>query len=271
MFDTVIAVVGNVLTMPEWRRLERTGALVANFRLASTSRRYDRAGNRWLDGDSLRLRVTCWRRLAEGVAASVKVGDPVIVTGRLYTREWTADDGQRRTSYELEAVAVGHDLARGIGVFKRGRHSVSTSEVVDADADVRVAGEPSEAMPELNERSAALVSAEFDDDDDFRERVMDLDESGPGFDAPAATDVEDPFADLGSVLSAVGADIAGVEALIDEPPAAGPAEAIGPAEAAGRAEAAGAMAEPVGSGSPEPGGGEGSRGRRGRGRVPANV
>jgi single-strand DNA-binding protein len=260
MFDTVIAVVGNVLTMPEWRRLERTSALVANFKVASTSRRFDRTNNRWIDGDSLRVRVTCWRRLAEGVVASVKVGDPVIVTGRLYTREWSTENGERRTSYELEAVSVGHDLARGIGSFKRGRHSVSTSEVSDADADARVAGERSEVVPELNERSAALASAEFDDDDPFH-RAAEFDESGgPGFGAPGATDVDDPFAELGPVLSdALGAGSIGIDDLVVD---AGPGEA--------GADLPGGVAG-VGGGVAGAGAGEGARGRRGRGRVPANA
>jgi single-stranded DNA-binding protein len=43
------------------------------------------------------VRVNCWRRLAEGVVASIKVGDPVVVHGRLYTGSGRRKDGQRRT------------------------------------------------------------------------------------------------------------------------------------------------------------------------------
>ena len=84
--------------------------------MASTARRLDRANGDWVDGNSLRVRVNCWRRLAEGVASSVMVGDPVVVVGRLYTRDWIDEDGQRRVMYEMEAVAVGHDLS-GAGQF----------------------------------------------------------------------------------------------------------------------------------------------------------
>jgi single-strand DNA-binding protein len=77
MFDTYVTVVGNVLTAPEWRRTATTGTLVTNFKVASTARRLDRENNRWIDGNSLRVRVTCWRRLAEGVASSVMTGDPI--------------------------------------------------------------------------------------------------------------------------------------------------------------------------------------------------
>jgi len=118
VFETNLVIVGNVLTAPEWRRTAK-GTLVTHFRVASTARRLDRETGRWADGDSLRVRVTCWRRLAEGVASSVMVGDPVIVTGRMYTRDWVADDGTRRASYELDAIAAvvigGTSLSGGVG------------------------------------------------------------------------------------------------------------------------------------------------------------
>jgi single-strand DNA-binding protein len=203
MYDTNIVVVGNALTVPEWRRFERTNALVANFKIASTSRRYDKSNSRWTDGDSLRLRVTCWRRLAEGVVASVKVGDPVVVTGRLYTREWTTEDGQRRTAYELEAVSVGHDLARGVGAFRRGRINLNTTVVEDAETDKHVNGEPTEAAPEENRRSEALAA-------NLGAGInAGLDEEGiptVGFDGPVNREPIGSIADLGTVLTSELAD-----------------------------------------------------------------
>ncbi|MEU8081468.1 single-stranded DNA-binding protein [Catellatospora citrea] len=149
MFDTNITIVGNVLTAPEWRRTSQSGQLVANFKVASTARRLDRANNRWVDGNSLRVRVNCWRRLAEGVASSVMVGDPVVVVGRLYTRDWIDEDGQRRVMYELEAAAVGHDLSRGRGRFARTKPGTSTSAVEDGTGESRVGGEETEAAPDM--------------------------------------------------------------------------------------------------------------------------
>ncbi|GAA1415107.1 single-stranded DNA-binding protein [Catellatospora coxensis] len=149
MFDTNITIVGNVLTAPEWRRTSQSGQLVANFKVASTARRLDRANNRWVDGNSLRVRVNCWRRLAEGVASSVMVGDPVVVVGRLYTRDWIDEDGQRRVMYELEAAAVGHDLSRGRGKFARTKLSTATSALEDGTGESRVGGEETEAAPDM--------------------------------------------------------------------------------------------------------------------------
>lgn len=167
MFDTYVTIVGNVLTAPEWRRTTQSGTLVANFKVASTARRLDRESGRWVDGNSLRVRVNCWRKLAEGVAASVMVGDPVVVAGRLYTRDWIDDAGNQRTLYEMEAVTVGHDLARGRGRFLRNRPSPATSSVEDAEAERRVHGVPTEPVPG-DEVPVPVDDRPLDDDLDLR-------------------------------------------------------------------------------------------------------
>ncbi|GAB2935494.1 single-stranded DNA-binding protein [Micromonospora polyrhachis] len=164
MFDTYVTVVGNVLTAPEWRRTTQSGTLVANFKVASTARRLDRESGRWVDGNSLRVRVNCWRKLAEGVASSIMVGDPVVVAGRLYTRDWVDDAGNHRTLYELEAVAVGHDLSRGRGKFQRNRPSMTTSSIEDEEAEARVHGEIAELVAE-DEAPTRPDDRPFDDDD----------------------------------------------------------------------------------------------------------
>ncbi|PWU59881.1 single-stranded DNA-binding protein, partial [Micromonospora globispora] len=199
MFDTYVTIVGNVLTPPEWRRTTQSNTLVANFKVASTARRLDRDSGRWVDGNSLRVRVNCWRKLAEGVAASVMVGDPVVVAGRLYTRDWTDDAGNHRTLYELEAVTVGHDLSRGRSRFLRNRPSMTTSTVEDAEAEHRVHGEATEPVP------AAQAPASPDDrpfDDEFELPSFTAraghEPPGDGFDAPSGSgfdEVTDPFDD----------------------------------------------------------------------------
>jgi single-strand DNA-binding protein len=66
------------------------------------------------------------------VASSVSVGDPVIVHGRIDTRDWKTEQGEPRMSYEVDAYAVGHDLARGRAVFTKGR---GDGALVVEDAD----------------------------------------------------------------------------------------------------------------------------------------
>jgi single-strand DNA-binding protein len=147
MYDTYVTIVGNVLTAPEWRRTKNTGSLVAHFKVASTARRLDRESGQWVDGNSLRVRVNCWRRLAEGVGNSLITGDPVIVVGRLYTRDWLDENENRRIGYELEAVAVGHDLSRGQSRFVRNRPAMSTSAVEDERDEHRIGGEQTHPVP----------------------------------------------------------------------------------------------------------------------------
>src|SRR5262245_8864045 len=156
MFDTHVTIVGNVLTKPEWRRVEKSGQLVATFRVASTARRYDKENNRWTNGNSLRVRVSCWRHLAEGVSKCLLVGDPVIVAGRLYTRDWKTKEDEKRTSYELEASAIGHDLTRGMGQFTR-RKPTGTVAVEDEQSENYVGGEYSESVAELNATTLAAT------------------------------------------------------------------------------------------------------------------
>ena len=49
--ETVITVVGNLVDDPELR-FTPSGSAVAKFRIASTSRTFDRQANEWKDGDS---------------------------------------------------------------------------------------------------------------------------------------------------------------------------------------------------------------------------
>ncbi|SCL39027.1 single-strand DNA-binding protein [Micromonospora rhizosphaerae] len=255
MFDTYVTIVGNVLTAPEWRRTTQSNTLVANFKVASTARRLDRDSGRWVDGNSLRVRVNCWRKLAEGVAASVMVGDPVIVAGRLYTRDWTDDAGNHRTLYELEAVAVGHDLSRGRGRFLRNRPSMTTSTVEDADAGSRVHGEATEPVPPA-QAPASLDDRPFEDEFELPEFTgpragHGLPGGGSDFDGPSGSGLGEPADPFDERAEAGGDD---EEDADDLSPVPGEAETPGELDPGVDDDATGVT--PAG------------RGRRGRGRTP---
>jgi single-strand DNA-binding protein len=117
MNDTMMTIVGNVVDTPR-RRRTKNGHEVTNFRVASTSRRFDREQERFIDNATLFVNVTCWRQFGVNVDQSLRKGQPVVVYGRYTMREYTVEE-QVRTSYELEAVAVGHDLSRGTAQFTR--------------------------------------------------------------------------------------------------------------------------------------------------------
>ncbi|MFE3639174.1 single-stranded DNA-binding protein, partial [Streptomyces sp. NPDC059168] len=117
MNETVVCVVGNVATSPLYR--EAAAGPSARFRLAVTARYWDREKSAWTDGHTNFFTVWANRQLAVNVAASVEVGQPVVVQGRLKVRTEPRDGQQGRTSADIDAVAIGHDLARGTALFRR--------------------------------------------------------------------------------------------------------------------------------------------------------
>ncbi len=109
MNETTMTLVGNLVETPTLTYLD-SGVPVAGFTIASTSRRFDRAEDRWVDADTLFLRAQAWRDLAEHTASSLSRGDRVVATGRLKQRSFETRDGERRTVVELEVDEIGPSL-----------------------------------------------------------------------------------------------------------------------------------------------------------------
>jgi single-strand DNA-binding protein len=107
--ETVITVVGNLVDDPELR-FTPSGAAVANFRIASTPRTFDRQSNEWKDGEALFLSCAVWRQAAENVAESLQKGMRVVVQGRLKQRSYETREGEKRTVVELDVEEVGPSL-----------------------------------------------------------------------------------------------------------------------------------------------------------------
>src|SRR3954453_16352961 len=107
--ETPITVVGNLVDDPELR-CTPSGAAVANFRIASTPRTFNRQTNEWEDGDTLFLSCSIWRQAAENVAESLTRGIRVIVQGRLKARTYETREGEKRTVFEVDVDEVGPSL-----------------------------------------------------------------------------------------------------------------------------------------------------------------
>ncbi|MDO5669776.1 MAG: single-stranded DNA-binding protein [Corynebacterium sp.] len=107
--DTPITVVGNVVADPELR-FTPSGAAVANFRVASTPRVFNRDSGQYEDGEALFLTCNVWRQAAENVAESLTKGMRVIVNGRLKQRSYQTKEGENRTVFEIEVDEVGPSL-----------------------------------------------------------------------------------------------------------------------------------------------------------------
>lgn len=120
--ETTITLVGNLTRDPELRYTP-AGAPVCDFTVASTSRTYDKQTNEWKDGDTLFIRCSAWRQLAENVAASIGKGTRVIVTGALKVREYEKSDGGKGTSVEMSVEEVGPSLKNATAQVARVQRS----------------------------------------------------------------------------------------------------------------------------------------------------
>ena len=139
-----IAVTGVIATDPRNVVIKDGGLPVTSFRLASQQRRFDREQGRWVDTETNWFTVTAFRALAENAGASLHKGDRIVVRGRLRMREWT--NGERSgLNVEIEADAIGHDLAWGRTDYRKVVRSATasaepaTDEVPDSEAAVESA------------------------------------------------------------------------------------------------------------------------------------
>lgn len=160
MLEPQITLTGNVGSAPKLRVLP-SGASVANFRLACTPRRQDRASGEWSDGATLWFGVTCWKTMAENAVQSLRTGDRVVVTGRLALHTWSGDDGAERTSHEIEASSLGVDLSRTKVVVERVPRADAADDVwsstgrTDVDGRAELTRRAEGGLPQEPDQEAA--------------------------------------------------------------------------------------------------------------------
>jgi single-strand DNA-binding protein len=115
-----ISLSGYVVTQPELR-FTRTGVPALNMRVAWTPRRMDRVTGEWIDASTNFLTVYAYRKLAENAATCLRKGDPIVLQGRVSTRDFEDKNGHPRTALEVDAISFGHDMTRGVSTFQRVR------------------------------------------------------------------------------------------------------------------------------------------------------
>lgn len=120
--ETTLNITGNLVDDPELR-FTPSGAAVANFKIASTPRTFDRQSNEWKDGETLFLRCAVWKDAAENVAESLTKGMRVIVEGRLKSRSYETKEGEKRTVIELEVDEIGPSLKYATAKVNRAQRS----------------------------------------------------------------------------------------------------------------------------------------------------
>lgn len=145
-----ITITGNLVNSPILRKYGTQR--VTKFRLAHNHSYRDAGTGDWVDAGTTYIDVSCWRNLAINVSESIGKGSAVIVTGRLKSNERTYEvDGreEKRTFFEIEALAIGPDLTRGAtqAAFVKSEAVERQEEAALAEVREVASGSPFEPAP----------------------------------------------------------------------------------------------------------------------------
>lgn len=138
-----ITVTGNMTDDPQVRYTP-SGVAVASFSVAVNERYKDESGA-WKDGPTSFVRCNAWRDLAEHTAETLSKGDRVMVTGLLRQRDYQAQDGSKRTVWEVAATEVGVALRYATAKVTRIRRD--SAPVPDDPWAGRQAAAPADSGP----------------------------------------------------------------------------------------------------------------------------
>lgn len=93
-----VILIGRVAANPELR-YTATGKAVVGFRLA-VDRRFSGAGG---EKEADFFQITAWQKLAEICNEFLTLGKLIMIEGRLQSRTYEGQDGQKRTAFEIVA------------------------------------------------------------------------------------------------------------------------------------------------------------------------
>lgn len=109
--ETNLTVVGYLTADPDIKNTS-SGLAVVNITIASTPSKFNKNTSQWEDGQTLFMRATAWRTMAEQIGATMKKGDKVIALGKLIAETYKDKEGNDRTSTRLDLESIGLDLSR---------------------------------------------------------------------------------------------------------------------------------------------------------------
>lgn len=129
--EPTITITGNVAGDPDLR-YSPSGVAVVGFTVASTPREKDKTTDKWVDKETLWVRVTAFRDDAVNAAESLVKGSRVVVTGRLSQESWETKEGEKRTTMKLIADEIGASLKWAtVTIHKPERGAVRASKPAD--------------------------------------------------------------------------------------------------------------------------------------------
>lgn len=113
-----VILIGNLTRDVELRSIP-SGTTVGNFGIAVNRRRKNEAGE-WTEEASF-FNIVVWGNQAEKCAEYIHKGSSVAIEGRLQSRSWETEDGQKRSVVEVVAENVQFLGGRGEGGGGRNR------------------------------------------------------------------------------------------------------------------------------------------------------
>lgn len=134
-----VQLIGNVGADPEIRTLQ-DGMMVATINVATSERFKDKNGEQQEKTEW--HRVVLWRSLAEIAERYVKKGAQVFIEGKITTREWMVDSGEKRYATDI--------VARELKLLGK-KPTTSAIDSITAQRDTQGASAPTAPMPIIDD------------------------------------------------------------------------------------------------------------------------
>jgi single-strand DNA-binding protein len=139
-----VILIGNLGSDPQVRYTP-SGQAVANFNIATTERFNNKAGER--EERTEWHRIVAWGKLAEICQQYLKKGKQVYIEGRLQTRQWEDQQGQKRSTTEIVAQTMQMLGRAGEGVGGGGGGEFASQENFQSEPAPQTAGTTDDDLP----------------------------------------------------------------------------------------------------------------------------
>jgi single-strand DNA-binding protein len=135
--DAYFAVTGYVATQPK-KGVTKSGVPFLYLRIAWTPRAISKATGEWVDQQTSFASVMCYRKIAENAAKCLRRGDAITLRGTVQVREYADQTGVKRSSVDVVADSLGHDMSRGLSHYSKvSQHAEQTAEEYESTAAER--------------------------------------------------------------------------------------------------------------------------------------
>ena len=123
-----VLLIGNLTRDPELRYVP-SGTAVATFTIAVNRVYTSQAGEK--KEEVAFIKIVVWGRRAEVCGEYLSKGSPVFIEGRLQSRSWEGQDGQKRST--MEVIADNVQFLRGAGSAGKGGDQPNKGEAAPQD------------------------------------------------------------------------------------------------------------------------------------------